>query len=55
MVNFTLFLNSFLSYLLVFIVMLAIVIMAIFIGITMRKNTEAEMDEEINAMENNKQ
>lgn len=55
MINFTLFLNSFLSYLLVFIVMAAIVIAAVFIGITMRKHTDAKMDDEVNALENNKQ
>lgn len=55
--NLILFTNTFLSYLLVFIVMTVVVVLAIMIGISMRKrkNESEQMDKEVKTLENREQ
>lgn len=44
--NLILFLNSFLSYLLLFVIMIALVVVACIIGVKMRKSKDARLQEE---------
>jgi len=49
MTNLILFINSFLSYLLLFAVAVAVVIVAILIGIKLRKNKDAKKANDVSA------